>query len=257
MIDKNKKVMETLREYIGKEVTVRYVGYGQPQTKKGVLKGMTDFSNLELEGAGIPFVGYGSAIQEIVGENGEVLYKNPLIPDEYGERIDEEKTDAIRAATFGEEIAEEIASKFRAKMEEWKQRWEKIKTQLEKKARAKTLSLMKKGESLIKPELKDEWKELVSESTKDFYSAAALEASLRVMKALSEDKSPKEAKETVDEDEVGISGFQMGWIAQVISYFHPRGEEFRQYWNKRFLSEEKAKETKGVVNPGILTISLK
>ena len=249
MIDK--KVMEILRGHIGKRVSVMHVWYGRLQRDKSVLRAVNDFVNIELESTGIPFVGYGSAICSIIEEeNGEVLYENLLIPNDYDLRRDEE-IDAMVEATFGPDIALEQRQK------RWagKQKWEAQVTQLNKEAKTKTSGFMEEGENLIKPELKEEWKEFVYNNTKDFYSAGVVEASLRVMRALSEGKTPKEAEETVYE--MGITGFQMGCVVQTFTHFHPRGEEFRQYWNRQYLSEEEAEKAKGVVNPAILTISSK
>lgn len=51
----------------------------------------------------------------------------------------------------------------------------------------------------------------------------------------------------------GITGFQSGCLAQAISYYHPRGNEFRIWFNKEHgVDEEKAKG--GIVNPAMFTI---
>lgn len=246
----SKKVMEELKKNIGKKVVVKHVWYGRAQIEEGILKKVTDFVNVELEGSVIPFVGYGSAIRKIIGENGKVLYDNPLIPLDYDLREDE-KIDKMVALSFGDEIALEE----RQKREVEKKEWEIKVAQLNKEAKTKTSGFIEEGENLIKPDLRGKWREYVSNNTKDFYSAGIVEASLRVMKALSNGKSPKEAEETVYE--LGITGFQMGCVARTISYFHPRGEEFRLYWNRQYLSEEEAEKTKGVVNPAIFTVSSK
>ena len=75
----------------------------------------------------------------------------------------------------------------------------------------------------------------------------------KVGKALSEGKSPEEAAEEMYSE--GITGFQAGKVAQVITHFHSRGEDFRQWWNRRHLTEEEAQEAKGVVNPAVFTIT--
>src|SRR3989338_5057658 len=81
------EVMEALKGHIGQPVTVNHVWYGMPHTETlKELKDVTNFSNIEIQGSGIPFVGYGSAIRTITSENCEVLYDNPLIPDDYDRR---------------------------------------------------------------------------------------------------------------------------------------------------------------------------
>ena len=102
-----KKVMEVLRRHIGKKVTVEYVWYGQIKVKKGVLKKVTDFVNIETEGIGIPFIGYNCAIRRIIGESGETLYENPLIFSNYNLQ-EEEEIEGMIAATFGLDVALEF-----------------------------------------------------------------------------------------------------------------------------------------------------
>ena len=58
----------------------------------------------------------------------------------------------------------------------------------------------------------------------------------------------------------GITGFMAGCVAQWIAHFHPRGEEFRVWWNRRYQlgSEgEAANESGGVLNPALLTLAQK
>jgi len=245
MIDK--KVMEELRKNVGKSVNVEYVWYGSEHKEKGVLKEVNDFANIELKSAGIPFVGYGCAIQKIIDENGKVVYDNPNIISRYDVR-DDGGLDEVRKATFGHQIA----NKMRGEQEAERKRWEKKKEKLDKQAQKNSASFQDLGRSLVKSDLVEEWTKHVAINTKDFYSAGVIDASLKVMKALSEGKTPKEAEETVYD--LGITGFQMGCIAQAVSYFHSRGEEFREYWNGQYLPKDKVKKTKGVVNPAVWAI---
>jgi len=245
MIDE--KVMKLLRNYIGKKVTVEYVSYGSSDVERDVIKEVNDFSNITIGCSGIPFVGYGSAIRKIVDENKKTLYENPLISPTYDARKDED-IDKVRAASFGYKIAHS----FREQRETEKKKWEEEKAKLDKQAQGKTKSFQEFSRDLIKSELFEEWNKYVATNTKDFYSAGVVEASLKVMKALSEGKSPKEAEKTVYD--LGITGFQMGCVAQTVSHYHPRGEEFRLYWNRQYLPKDKAEKAKGVVNPAIWTI---
>lgn len=47
--------------------------------------------------------------------------------------------------------------------------------------------------------------------------------------------------------EMDMTGVMMGAMAKSVCYFHPKGEIFRDYWNKNFIEE--AETAKGVVNP--------
>lgn len=242
---------DKLKKNVGRKVKVEYIWYGVPFKKEGILKRVEDYVNIGIEGAGIPFIGYGSAIRKIVDENGNILYENPLIPSDYDLR-DFEEIDKVRAECFGKEIAE----KFRKERLEIEREWQRRIEELNKEARKNYEKYLKEGLALVKDEKRDEWKDYVEKNTQDFYSAGVVDVSIKIMKALSEGKTPEEAAEKEMEG-TGITGFQAGCVAQTVSYFHPRGEEFREYWNRLFLSEEEAKKVKGVVNPAILTIEIK
>jgi hypothetical protein len=113
-----KEVMEGLKERIGEEVTVVYVCYGEEIHLQGVLKAVNDFVNIEIAGkATIPFVGYGCAIRKIFGEDGKLLYSNPLIPPDYDVR-DFKIIYKIVTLSFGEEIAKNFA-KEREETRKW------------------------------------------------------------------------------------------------------------------------------------------
>ena len=51
----------------------------------------------------------------------------------------------------------------------------------------------------------------------------------------------------------GITGFMAGAMASLIAQLHPRGKEFRKYWNNQFGVDN----DEGTVNPAILTIKEK
>jgi len=115
----------------------------------------------------------------------------------------------------------------------------------------------REGSPLVRKDKLKEWNEYVEENTQDPYSAEVVRASIRVMKALSEGKTPKEAEKEIAK--MRITGFMEAGMAQTVAYFHPRGEEFRRYWNRKFLKflpEEEADKSEGVVNPAILKITL-
>jgi hypothetical protein len=236
--------IKKLGNNIGKSVYVSYVHYGTPQVKEGKLEGIDGLESLLVGGRGIPFVGYGSAIRRITKEN-EVLYENPLILPFYNVRKNKD-IDKMIALSFGSYIANQFKEK-RIKAEK---DWKAEKRKLDEQARTKTAQFTETGKTLIKKELLDKWIKYVYNNTKGFYSALVVEASLGVMEALSKGKSLAKAKDEMHK--AGISFFQAGCVAQAISYFHPRGKEFKQYWNRQFLPKEKAEKTKGVVNPAVL-----
>ena len=55
-----------------------------------------------------------------------------------------------------------------------------------------------------------------------------------VMKSLSDMLTPEEAIKSMQS--LGFSTMMADSIAEAVSYFHSRGEEFREYWNKKYSS---------------------
>src|SRR3989344_1395795 len=94
-----------LRNHIGKKVRVDYIEYGSLCSEESTLRNVEDYVNIEIESCGIPFVGYGSAIQRITDKRGNVLYKNPNISNDYDVRSSE-KIEDIVSLTFGQNIAD-------------------------------------------------------------------------------------------------------------------------------------------------------
>jgi hypothetical protein len=122
--------------------------------------------------------------------------------------------------------------------------WE-AKEKLNKKARQKA-PYPQQGENLVKPELVKEWRRYVNSIIRDFCGAAIIKASLAVMQALTEGKSPeeaeKEAKNAIycEPHLEGITGVIAAAVAGTVVHFHHRGEEFRNYWNRQYLPEANA-----------------
>lgn len=100
----------------------------------------------------------------------------------------------------------------------------------------------------VKPEFEADYEKYVN-NNQDGYGNACVVAGAAVGAALDEGKSPQEAHDTMYGQ--GLTGFMAGCVAQAVSHFHPKGEEFRKWWNaKHNVSEDE----KGVVNPAILVL---
>ena len=252
MIELVASLKDDLKRYIGEKVTVHYVWYGKKWTVTETLKRVNPFVNIVLEGQGTPFIGYGCAIQKIEADN-NVVYFNPHILDDYDVRKDEER-DCLIALSFGKEIMEKQKQERIAD----KEAWDKKVAEWDREAREKSPSLIKRGLQIIKPGLEDEWIEFVTNNTQDGYSGAVIEGAVITMEALSQGKTCKEADGAEEREELGLTGFQAGCIAQTITYYHSRGEEFKKYWNDlwSFGIREEDKDKKGVVNPALWTVEL-
>lgn len=99
--------IKNLQQAIGQKIRIDYVWYGSQYSDERILKGVNDYINLRIENIVIPFVGYGSAIQRITDEKGNILYENLNISDNYDVRNLTERVDLI-ARTFGQDIANKI-----------------------------------------------------------------------------------------------------------------------------------------------------
>lgn len=83
----------------------------------------------------------------------------------------------------------------------------------------------------IKKHLYQEYKKYIERNSKDSYSKACVEAGEAVMKLLDEGKSPEEAEKALDG--IGLTGYMAGAAISGVCYFHERGDEMKQWWNRK------------------------
>lgn len=109
---------------------------------------------------------------------------------------------------------------------------------------------------------KEIWQSWV-EKNKDPYGKCCVDVAREVMHLL-DDENHKDfgAYEIVCEadDSIkagGITGFMAGCIAQMVSKCHSRRKEFKKKWNEYYALNEQDKDREGVINPALLTISIK
>jgi len=98
-----------------------------------------------------------------------------------------------------------------------------------------------------------EWGATRLANTNDPYSAIVIVGVLIVGDALDEGKSPEEADKELTEYDLGLTGFQAGAIAQLIHKFHPRGVEYKEWWNNLWSD----KPYKNVINPALISLKSK
>jgi hypothetical protein len=106
----------------------------------------------------------------------------------------------------------------------------RLKISEDERARAMRGRFIKDGMALIKQGMSDEWRAWVTERTEDRYSAKIVDSTIGVMKALSEGKTPEEAEKAMSEQAATPYSIATA-VAVAVAYFHPRGEEFSNYWN--------------------------
>jgi hypothetical protein len=119
------------------------------------------------------------------------------------------------------------------------------------------------GDKIMRIKNEEAWNGWVK-ANDDPYGGCCVRVAKRVMEILDEDTTPLHdgywpdvhtphgiiCKADNDIDAGGITGAMAGFVAQMISTCHERGEEFRKIWNKEYAGE-------GVVNPAIITIETK
>lgn len=110
----------------------------------------------------------------------------------------------------------------------------------------KTLPLTTKDDRAAK-----DWQASLKKN-QDPYGFAVLEVVSKLGANLDAGMSPEKAEDKAIEGS-GITGFMAGAMASMIAQLHPRGAEFREYWNGQF----GVKNDKGTVNPAIMTLKSK
>jgi hypothetical protein len=111
---------------------------------------------------------------------------------------------------------------------------------------------------------KKEWNKCVK-INKDPYGKCCVDVARKVMSILDKEKGDFDCHKIIcrADDEIkagGITGFMAGCVAQMVSKFSSRGEEFRKKWNKdnQIGTEgDEANKSGGCLNPALLTISPK
>ena len=93
-------MFDKLRSHIGETVRIYMWYYGEPREVEDVLSEVKDFQGIKITRQYIPLVGHGAAISQIESANGEVLYFNPYIEDEY-DRRDEISMREAQNLSFG------------------------------------------------------------------------------------------------------------------------------------------------------------
>lgn len=108
----------------------------------------------------------------------------------------------------------------------------------------------------------EDWNKVVKVND-DPYGKACVDTAREVMRLLDE-RTDFDTHAIICEadDNIGaggITGFMAGCVAEMVSKYHPRGEEFRRKWNtdNQIQNEgDEANESGGVLNPALLTIQV-
>lgn len=131
--------MEVLRDHAERaRVRIDYVVGGSMFSQEAVLQEVTPFLSIKIRtdeggnlpacgGLEVPLIGYGFAIRGIYGQDGRVLYRNPLVPDDYHYRVgDDELIHILHVESFGAEVIGERIRFSPDDFEGFEERLEKI-----------------------------------------------------------------------------------------------------------------------------------
>lgn len=98
----------------------------------------------------------------------------------------------------------------------------------------------------IKKEKMAAWLDEVLKNSDNLYGFAVMFGAANVMYGLDQKMTPEDSMKQHGVD--GLSIFQAGCLADVVSRYSERGEEFRVFWNNKW----GVKNSNDIVNPAIL-----
>ena len=136
----------------------------------------------------------------------------------------------------------------KAESEERERKWHEEYEAREKKekaeAEAKIPSWLERGEKIIYPQRKAEWKRCVEIRAGDLYHGYELENALQAMELLEAGGSFEEAKKIIDD--AGHSGCSYGIAMSIILTFSKHGPKFFRFMEADYMSEDREKAVKKV-----------
>lgn len=103
----------------------------------------------------------------------------------------------------------------------------------------------------IIPGKEQDYKEYCEINSHDDYSNACIIAGERVGDLLDAGKTPKQAEKGMYG--LGLTGFMAAMVCRGIWKYHPRGEEFKAYWNKKHGGTG---DENGTMNPAVMDIDV-
>jgi hypothetical protein len=106
----------------------------------------------------------------------------------------------------------------------------------------------------IKPEKQEAYNKYVEINTPDIYSKAVIDAGEAFGNAVDEGKSFDEADVIMSSTVTGMTGYMAGAAMSALVNFHLRGQEIKEWWNKKWGGTG---QEGGVVNPAIINIKEK
>lgn len=104
-----------------------------------------------------------------------------------------------------------------------------------KKILLKVKDFKKRGCSLVKDDLKQQWINFIDEYLKDknkiLYNGIIINASIKCMEDLTNGLSIEEIYESINETNK-LNSYQNYYLSNIVFMFHERGKEYRDYRNK-------------------------
>jgi hypothetical protein len=103
----------------------------------------------------------------------------------------------------------------------------------------------------IKKGMEKEWDRFRMTNSKDAYSCQVLCATMYFGQVLDTGNTPDDAEKFIEG--LGLSISQANFVMQHIWHFHPRGEEVRKWWNKKY---DQSDDAKGIVVSNMLSVPI-
>ncbi len=88
---------------------------------------------------------------------------------------------------------------------------------------------------LIKPGFEEKWKEYVEINSKEDYSKACITCTIKFCEYFEEGKTFDQAEKLLLRTKLGkeLTAMMVVMIIRGIIKYHPRGEEVKEWWNKK------------------------
>ena len=230
------KEFEELNNYIGKNVTVKYISYGHKHEVLGRLRKVENYRSIEVLNLEfgyidkVPFIGEYAAITRIAADD-EVLYSSLFSADKYVEEtkdfqpLSEQTIYEFRKEQFGYLIAEE-----EKKRELDKKIEERLELEALEKAQEKEKYIaMKDGIELINPDFMVDWFEFVDKNMDN----NSMVESVMLMLGKLESGISMEEMENIINNELDISGYMKDWVRAYLLKFSKRGKEYSMYLTEK------------------------
>lgn len=224
---------DRLEKELGKKVIIDYWAQGEGvKTIEDQLIEVRRFSHLGLGTLIMPFIGLQRVITKIRdAKTNDTLYFNPHFSFMNDSPNPLTNATNVKRKLWGTTIAQRDYDE----MAEWDRQARERRSQINAIMREKKDMLIAEGLKHVKLELKSDWCKWVDVNMNDGYSAALVEATVRIMS----DVENGCGFDRVDEisEEMQLSGNLMEGAAGAVAHFYVNGDSFKNSFDSMFDKE--------------------